>query len=36
MFAADFRLRCMFVLSFVFGTFAADYLIRFFYLDYSK
>ena len=29
MFAAVFRLRCMFVLSFVFGTFAAAYLIRF-------
>ena len=28
-FAAVFRLRCMFVLSFVFGTFAASYLIRF-------
>lgn len=35
-FAAVFRLICMFVLSFVFGTFAAAYLIRFFYLDYSK
>lgn len=29
MFAAVFRLRCMFVLSFAFGTFAAAYLIRF-------
>ena len=29
MFAAVFRIRCMFVLSFVFGTFAAVYLIRF-------
>lgn len=29
MLAAFFRLRCMFVLSFVFGTFAAAYLIRF-------
>lgn len=29
MFAAVFRLRCTFVLSFVFGTFAAAYLIRF-------
>ena len=29
MFAAVFRLRCMFVLSFVFGTLAAVYLIRF-------
>lgn len=29
MFAAVFRLRCIFVLSFVFGTFAAAYLIRF-------
>ena len=28
-FAAAFRIRCMFVLSFVFGTFAVDYLIRF-------
>ena len=29
MLAAVFRLRCIFVLSFVFGTFAAAYLIRF-------
>ena len=28
-FAAVFRLRCMFVLSFVFGTLASAYLIRF-------
>ena len=34
MFVGFFRLRCMFVLSFVFGTFAAAYLIRFSYLDY--
>lgn len=34
MFAAVFRLICMFALSFVFGTFAAAYLIRFGYLDY--
>lgn len=34
MFAAVFRLICMFVLSFVFDMFAAVYLIRFSYLDY--
>ncbi len=34
MFAAVFRLKCMFVLSFVFGTFAAAYIVRFSYLDY--
>ena len=34
MFAAVFRIRCMFVLSFVFGTFAAVCLVRFCYLDY--
>lgn len=28
-FVAVFRLKCMFVLSFVFGTFAAAYLVRF-------
>ena len=34
MFAAVFRLICMFALSFVFGTFAAVYFVRFGYLDY--
>nr|DAH57738.1 MAG TPA: hypothetical protein [Caudoviricetes sp.] len=33
-FAAVFRIICMFVLSFVFGTFAAVYLVCFSYLDY--